>query len=127
MLQNLTSRVILCLLLSSVFLAGTAQAVEKRLPSVQNSAAESPRVSPAEELKVVRIAVMAIRSKEKALEEWQPTADYLTEHIAGHKFVVEPLNWEEMREAVANGRADFIVTNPGMYNFKRIVLHPFFL
>lgn len=58
---------------------------------------------------------MAIRSKEKAIEEWQPTADYLTEHIAGHKFVVEPLKWEEMRDAVSNGRADFIVTNPGMY------------
>ncbi|MCP3942001.1 MAG: PhnD/SsuA/transferrin family substrate-binding protein [Desulfobacteraceae bacterium] len=67
------------------------------------------------DMEIIRIAVMAKRGKEKAIKKWQPTADYLTEHIPGYKFVVCPYDWDEIRRVVANGGADFVLTNPGMY------------
>ncbi len=67
------------------------------------------------ELKRLEIAVVAKRGKEKSVRKWQPTADYLTQHIPGYKFVVVPYNWDEIRQAVALGVGDFVLTNPGMY------------
>jgi signal transduction histidine kinase/ABC-type phosphate/phosphonate transport system substrate-binding protein len=67
------------------------------------------------EPKRLEIAVVAKRGKEKSVRKWQPTADYLTRHIPGYKFVVVPYSWDEIRQAVAMGVGDFVLTNPGMY------------
>ncbi len=66
-------------------------------------------------VKVVEIATVAIRGKEKCLSLWKPTADYLTRHIPGYEFVLKPYLWDEIRQVVAQGKADFVLTNPGMY------------
>lgn len=64
---------------------------------------------------ILKIAVMAIRGAETAVEKWQPTADYLTAHVPGYRFVIEPFDFVGIRAAMANGTVDFVLTNPGMY------------
>ncbi|MBU0972819.1 MAG: sensor histidine kinase [Proteobacteria bacterium] len=66
-------------------------------------------------MKNIQITVVAKRGKEQAVQKWQPTADYLTEHIPGYRFFVTPLDWDEIRKAVSEGTPDFVLTNPGMY------------
>ncbi len=67
------------------------------------------------DIKNIQIAVVAKRGDEQAIKMWQPTPDYLTEHIPGHKFSVIPYDWDQIRKAVADGIPDFVLTNPGMY------------
>ncbi len=67
------------------------------------------------EEKEMIIAVVAKRGKQKSIDKWQPTADYLTAHIPGYRFTVAPYTWAEIREVVSKGTADFVLTNPGMY------------
>jgi signal transduction histidine kinase len=64
---------------------------------------------------VLSIAVMAIRGPEQALVQWQATADYLTEHLPGYRFVIEPLDFVSFRQAMADDAVSFVLTNPGMY------------
>lgn len=64
---------------------------------------------------VLSIAVMAIRGPEQALAQWQATADYLTEHVPGYRFVIEPLDFVSFRQAMADDAVSFVLTNPGMY------------
>ncbi len=61
------------------------------------------------------IGILAHRGPEKALAEWQPTADYLAERLPQHRFVILPLSLEEMRQAVMDQRLDFVVTNGANY------------
>ncbi len=66
-------------------------------------------------VKIVEIAIVAKRGKEKDLSLWKPTADYLTRRIPGYEFVIKPYDWDEIRLVVAQGKADFVLANPGMY------------
>jgi signal transduction histidine kinase len=68
-----------------------------------------------DERPVLSIAVMAIRGPETALNMWQATADHLTEHVPGYRFVIEPLDFDSIRQAVADRSVSFVLTNPGMY------------
>ena len=61
------------------------------------------------------IGVLAFRGESVALERWSATADYLTEHIAGYEFEIRTFDLESMKQAVARGELDFILTNPGQY------------
>ncbi len=85
---------------------GTAVFTDKEVRNKSDSASE---------LKRLEIAVVAKRGKKKSRKKWQPTADYLTEHIPGYEFVTVPYNWDEIRQVVARGTSDFVLTNPGMY------------
>ena len=78
-------------------------------------------------LQNVTIAVLAFRSKADTLKEWTPTAHYLTQNIPGYSFHILPMNYPEMRQAAADGKVDFIITNAGhyiylekLYNISRI-------
>ena len=63
----------------------------------------------------VKIGVLAKRGVEKCREKWAPTADYLTEQIPGHSFVIVPLGYDELCPAVERGEVDFVLPNPGLY------------
>ena len=63
----------------------------------------------------VKIGVLSHRGDANTLKQWSPTADYLTESIEDYQFVIVPLNFEQMDEAVAQGKVDFLLTNPGIY------------
>ena len=63
----------------------------------------------------VRIAVLAYRGEDAALNNWQPTADYLTQAIPTRRFVIVPLKNTTLGPAVAAQEVDFVLTNPGSY------------
>lgn len=71
----------------------------------------------------VRIGVTSFRPKPSTLAQWQPLADRLRRAIPGRDFVVEALTFPEMNAAVAQGRLDFVVTNPGHFVLLRIKHH----
>lgn len=81
---------LLCLAVSFLFAA------------VANSAAE------------IKIGVLAKRGPEKAMQEWGPTAEYLTGKV-GDKVVVIPLKFEAIEPAVKDGRIDFMIANSAFF------------
>jgi signal transduction histidine kinase len=75
----------------------------------------APQAQELDERPVLTIGVMAIRGPETALNMWKATADHLTEHIPGYRFVIEPLDFDKFRQAVVDRSVSFVLTNPGMY------------
>jgi two-component system sensor histidine kinase TtrS len=63
----------------------------------------------------VRIGVLANRGAERAITQWQPTADYLSVHVPGHRFRIVPLSFEQIDRAVANAEVDYVLANPAVY------------
>ena len=66
-------------------------------------------------LKQAKIGILAKRGAGKVTENWQPTADYLTESISNCQFTIIPLNFTEVHQSVVNGSIDFLITNSGYY------------
>ncbi|OAI14380.1 hypothetical protein A1359_11205 [Methylomonas lenta] len=64
---------------------------------------------------LVRIGVLAKRGEQTSLNRWQPTADYLSQHVPGYQFSVLPLAFERISQVVAAGEVDFVLTNPELY------------
>ncbi len=63
----------------------------------------------------ISIGVLAYDGKQQAVSRWQPTADYLSQHIPGQKFKVVPLTHDEFEHSINKSELDFILTNPGHY------------
>ena len=61
------------------------------------------------------IGVLAFRSKNDTLKEWQPLAAYLNTKIPTHQFTILPLTYAEFNEAAAADKLDFMFTNPEHY------------
>ena len=68
-----------------------------------------------EESLTIKIGVLARRGQAACLQEWSPTARYLTENIPGAAFEIIPLNFQEITPAVKNARVDFVISNPYIY------------
>jgi HD-GYP domain-containing protein (c-di-GMP phosphodiesterase class II)/ABC-type phosphate/phosphonate transport system substrate-binding protein len=69
----------------------------------------------AEEVTEVRIGLLAKRGTATDLPLWQPTADYLTSHLPGHRFLLVALDFTQIHDSVLEGRIDFVLTNPAFY------------
>ncbi|PVV18092.1 MAG: hypothetical protein B6D79_16215, partial [gamma proteobacterium symbiont of Ctena orbiculata] len=67
------------------------------------------------EEEVVRIGVLSHRGDKATLRMWSPTAHFLSYHIPTHKFVIQPLKFDEVNPAVEKGEIDFVLVNPGIY------------
>ncbi len=65
--------------------------------------------------RIQHIGVLAKRGKRSALARWQPTADYLSSRIPGHRFAILPLSFGEILDAVRNNRVGFVLANPAIY------------
>lgn len=63
----------------------------------------------------IRIGVLSHRGDEATLQHWSKTADYLTSALPGYRFSIDPLDFEEVDDAVATGMVDFILVNPAIY------------
>ncbi|MDP2828907.1 MAG: EAL domain-containing protein [Sulfuricellaceae bacterium] len=62
------------------------------------------------------LGVLAYRGKDRAISEWQATADYLSRALpSGYRVRVLPLFLEEVEPAVARRELDFVLTNPENY------------
>lgn len=76
---------------------------------------QAQEAKPVQEKTMLKIGVLAKRGPEKALKQWKPLADYLTETVPGYSFEVVPLNFEEIYEAIKANNVDFAIANSGMY------------
>ncbi|MFK5986494.1 MAG: PhnD/SsuA/transferrin family substrate-binding protein [Pseudomonadota bacterium] len=63
----------------------------------------------------IAIGVLAYNGAERALERWQPTADYLSQKIPSHQFHIEALTHEKFEHVIHKDKLSFILTNPGHY------------
>ncbi len=61
------------------------------------------------------IGVLAFRSKNDTLHEWQPLATYLNSKIPSYRFIIRPLSYSEFNAAAASDELDFMFTNPEHY------------
>ncbi len=64
-----------------------------------------------------RIGVLANRGTEMCLQEWQPTAAYLSARLAPLTFEIVPLGFEEVIDAVRESRVCYIAANPSYYAY----------
>ena len=76
------------------------------LASVRADLSETPEM---------RIGVLANRGAERAITQWQPTADYLSAHVPGYRFRIVPLSFEQIDRAVADKEVDYVLANPAVY------------
>ena len=65
--------------------------------------------------KQVRIGVLAKRGSAHCLEQWGPTAEYLTRQIPGRSFSIVPLGFDEIHQAVEGSEMEFILANSSFY------------
>lgn len=61
------------------------------------------------------IGVLALRGPSFTQLHWQPLVDTLNESIPDERFTLQPLNLEEMKEAISNRKIDFLLTNPAQF------------
>jgi len=66
------------------------------------------------------IGVLAYEGRLQAQQRWQPTADYLSDQLAPHRFSILALTHKEFEHAINKGRLDFILTNPGHYALLQV-------
>ncbi|MCG7873050.1 MAG: phosphate/phosphite/phosphonate ABC transporter substrate-binding protein [Candidatus Thiodiazotropha lotti] len=62
-----------------------------------------------------KIGVLAKRGVAKAMKKWGDTAEYMTEKIAGDKFTIVPLDFDEVFPAIENKEVDFFLVNSSMF------------
>ncbi|MFP4155186.1 MAG: HD domain-containing phosphohydrolase [Halothiobacillaceae bacterium] len=67
------------------------------------------------DLPVITIGVLALRGAERAVEFWTPTAAYLDRHVAGYRFVIEPLDFDEIHVAARGQHIDFVLANSAYF------------
>jgi len=63
----------------------------------------------------VHIGVLSFRPLEQTQKQWQPTADYLNQHVLGYRFKLTVMYYKELDLAVNRGEFDFVLTNPEHY------------
>jgi two-component system, NtrC family, sensor kinase len=61
------------------------------------------------------IGVLAKTSPEHCLKQWHPMVNYLNKMIPGKTFIIVPLNFDEIENAVAEKSIDFVAANPATY------------
>ncbi|MBM9603050.1 response regulator [Desulfopila inferna] len=65
--------------------------------------------------KTLRIGVLATRGAEQCLNDWTPTAEYLTRQIPDYRFVIVPLEHNQIIPSVKNQHVDFVFANSSYY------------
>ncbi|MCJ7765885.1 MAG: phosphate/phosphite/phosphonate ABC transporter substrate-binding protein, partial [Thiovulaceae bacterium] len=68
--------------------------------------------------KQVTIAVVAIHGKEKAVQEWTPTVEFLQRALPQHAFKLVPFTLgkvKQLKQSIAAGTIDFVITQPAIY------------
>ncbi|WP_432474086.1 sensor histidine kinase [Amphritea sp. HPY] len=63
----------------------------------------------------LKVAVLAFKGREKALQRWTSTMEYLNQQLPGYSFTAVPMSLAQLDEAVIKGQVDFAITNSGQY------------
>lgn len=61
------------------------------------------------------IGVLAMRGEVTTRNHWQPLETLLNQQIAGERFHIQPLDLNQMQDAVNRGTVQFVVTNPAQF------------
>ncbi|MEA1969854.1 MAG: PhnD/SsuA/transferrin family substrate-binding protein [Thermodesulfobacteriota bacterium] len=64
---------------------------------------------------IIKIGVLAKRGPDRCIEKWSLTAEYLSSRIPMKKFVILPIDYDQIYSVVENSEVDFILTNPFFY------------
>jgi ABC-type phosphate/phosphonate transport system substrate-binding protein len=62
-----------------------------------------------------RIGVLAHKGIEQCKQDWQPTMDFLASATDGYRFILVPLEFDKIDNAVKNREVEFIIANSGIY------------
>jgi len=62
--------------------------------------------------KEIRIGILKKESIGGWDYEWQETIDFLNRQVKDHDFKMVMLQWSELKQAVANGKVDFVIASP---------------
>lgn len=68
------------------------------------------------EKELVRIGVLAFDEPLKNFARWQPTIDYLNEHLPEYQFTLISGDIKSIEQLVASGTIDFVISNSVVYN-----------
>jgi putative nucleotidyltransferase with HDIG domain len=68
-----------------------------------------------EQVREVKIGVLAKRGPEFALKKWSATADYLSTALPDYHFTIVPLGFEDIHTTVQQAKIDFILANSAFY------------
>lgn len=60
------------------------------------------------------IGVLAFRGHDLAIQRWEPTAQYLSDHLP-YSFKIVPLTNDDIATCVEQGSVDFVLTNPASF------------
>lgn len=63
----------------------------------------------------LKVAVLAFRGREKALQRWTSTMEYLSQRLPGYSFTAVPMSLAQLDQAVIKNQIDFAITNSGQY------------
>jgi diguanylate cyclase (GGDEF)-like protein len=66
----------------------------------------------------INVLVIAIDGVKTAQQEWQPTIDYLQQHVSGHHFnliAVVPGEIDRIEQLISDGMIDFVIAQPAIY------------
>ena len=64
----------------------------------------------------IKIGLRAHHGIEKSMQQWKQTADYLSEKIPEHQFIMVPIvGLTELMEKAKQNRFDFVLTNPSSF------------
>lgn len=61
------------------------------------------------------IGVLAMRGEVFTRSHWQPLEAALNQQLPDQQFHIQPLDLQQMQEAVNNGSVQFVVTNPAQF------------
>lgn len=61
------------------------------------------------------VGVLAMRGEVSTRTHWQPLETLLNQQIPGEQFHIQPLDLQQMQEAVNRGTVQFVVTNPAQF------------
>ncbi len=103
------------LILPSLVVPLLPNSIEQVMVSEMGLIAKAQDSQATTQQKVFKIGVLAKRGKDKATEQWQPHAEYLSATIPEAYFKLIPLDFDEIGQALKNKEIDFIIPNPGMY------------
>jgi hypothetical protein len=96
-------------------LAGLLLTLTVAFLALAAGSAAAPTTGVVEDNALVRVGVLANRGAPQCLEQWGPTADYLTSRVPGYRFVIVPLGFDGVEPAVARAEIEFLLVNPVVY------------
>ncbi|WP_218953233.1 sensor histidine kinase [Parapusillimonas granuli] len=109
--------VIVAWVVVSMFVAslavGSQAWAQERKPRSPPAAASSTQQG--DEHTVLRLGILAYMGEEPASEEWRDLQRYLEDALPQYRHEILYGDLDTLRGAVADGRLDFVLTNPGQY------------